>query len=132
MSVLRMLCLAGIAATLSGPALATTYDGVADYGTATNPTGVWSYRRRWRKSAAHRRIARRWARSGILGGYPSGAYIVANKGTQFADRLVTIFYAANSLHLDGQSIGAEVRFAAPSARAPTASAGSSSTATRAW
>ena len=113
MSVLRMLCLAGIAATLSGPALATTYDGVADYGTATNPTGVWSYRDgggNLLTSQDSTAVGTQW----YTGGYPGGAYIVANKGSS-SQTSSTIFYAANSLHLDGQSIGAEVRFAAPSA-----------------
>ena len=116
MSVLRMLCLAGIAATLSGPALATTYDAVADFSGTSNPTGVWSYR----QGNETLLTSTATTASGSLpywqysSGYPNDSYVVGNT-TVWPYSNGTVFYRPNDLTLDGQGLGAIVRFTAPSA-----------------
>jgi PEP-CTERM motif len=111
MKALRLLGLAGIAATLSGPALATTYDAVTDFSTANgNPNGVWSYRNQ--NGTLLNTTAT--APSGSLPewNYNSGyGYVVGNStGTTYGNG--TVQYRADYLTLDGGSTGVMVRFTA--------------------
>lgn len=116
MRVLHLLGVAGFAVTLSGPALATTYNAVTDFSATNNPTGVWSYR----QGDGTLLTGTATISAGSLpywgnnSSYPNGTYVVDNNtATNYQNG--TVYYRANDITIDGQSVGATVRFIAPTA-----------------
>lgn len=112
MRVFRLLGLVGIAATLSAPAWATAYNAVTDFSNTSNPSGVWSYRDgsggllSSQTSSGPSGVGTIWT-NGLS--FPSASFITANTGAT-AQTSGTSYYAADAMHLDGQGVGAEVRF----------------------
>lgn len=113
MRMFRLLGMVGVAALLATPAMATTYNAVTDFSASNNPNGVWSYRDGSGSLLTHTGTTgigtAQWDNGG---GYPSGSYVGVNTGS--AATSGTVYYAADSVHLDGQGVGAEVRFTSAS------------------
>ncbi len=103
-----------------GQAQAVTYDAVADFQTSSNPNGVWSYLGGTPISSTLMTTTGTTAGSNLpqwsdqISGFPNQAYITANNtGTAAGNSCCgSIVYPAHSLQLDGQALGAIVRFTA--------------------
>lgn len=116
MRVFRLAALLGIAATMSAPAWATTYDAVTDFSATSNNAGDnWTYRAGTDGNGTLV-AGTGTTSSGSLpywdafgGGYP---YIVVNNSAALYREGNTVLYEPNALHLDGGGVGAEVRFTA--------------------
>ena len=115
MKALRLLGLAVIAATLSGPALATTYNAVTDFSATSNPTGVWSYRNDDPSQTLLNTTAITGAGSLPYWGYNNSYAYVVDNNTANAYFGGTVVYRANYMTVDGGSVGAIVRFTASTA-----------------
>lgn len=133
MRVLRLLGLVGLAAILSGPALATTYDAVAGFSATNNPNSVWSYRAgttgepllshtgtvagTFTASSTPSSLSD-WANTdGATPGFPGQAWVVDNNTASDSTNNCcgSILYHAHTLSLDGQSVGSIIRFTAATA-----------------
>jgi hypothetical protein len=124
---LRLGIFAAAAMSLAGTASAATYDAVTDFttaaavsgNTAMNPNGVWSYLTNgtFDPMVGYGLISGSglpyWADTS--NGFPDNAYVVGNatSGDLGNSCCGSILYHANSLTLDGQAVGAVVRFTAP-------------------
>jgi len=119
MHALRLLGLIGLAATLSAPAMATSYDAVTDFNASSNDAGnTWTYRS---GSDGNGSLVTNTGNTGASAGslpYWNGSpypYIVQNNTSTLQTNGGTVLYEPNALHLDGGGVGAEVRFTAPTA-----------------
>ncbi|HET8997882.1 MAG TPA: hypothetical protein VFN42_14530, partial [Acetobacteraceae bacterium] len=107
MRVFRLIGLLGIAASLSGPAWATTYDAVTDFNATSNAGGnIWTYRSGTTGSGTLLTGTSTTSPGSLPQwdgpGYP---YISANNSATLYQG-GTVLYEPNALHLDGGGVGA--------------------------
>jgi hypothetical protein len=95
----------------------TQYDALADFSTASNPNGVWSYLYNGLSAlptattfGANPQLQSWWDGQTV----PNSVNIIANtSGTDIQSG--TVVFSANALLIDPQSLGATVQFTAPTA-----------------